>query len=205
MVGPLLTLLAVAAYGAFHSVLAAPAAKALARRALGASADRYYRVTYNLIAAVTFVPVLAVVGLAPGRVLFRVPSPWWILAVVGQAAGLVLILAGLLETDVWHFLGLRQLSAPRPDTHSPLIVTGLYRWVRHPLYAAGLVVLWLSPTMTTSLLAFNATLTVYILIGYHFEEHRLLDAFGPAYEGYRRQVPALIPLPGRPFVPPHDE
>jgi protein-S-isoprenylcysteine O-methyltransferase Ste14 len=205
MVGPLLTLLAVAVYGALHSVLAAPAAKALARQALGASADRYYRVTYNLIAAVTFVPVLAVVALAPGRVLFRVPSPWWIIAVVGQAAGLILVVAGLLETDVWHFLGLRQLSAPQPDAHSPLIVTGLYRWVRHPLYAAGLAVLWLSPIMTTSLLAFNATLTVYILIGYRLEERRLSDAFGPAYEDYRRLVPALLPLPGRAFIPPHDE
>jgi protein-S-isoprenylcysteine O-methyltransferase Ste14 len=204
MVGPLLTLLAVAAYGALHSALATPAAKRLARRVLGASADRYYRLTYNLIAAVTFVPVLAAVGLAPGGVLYRVPSPWWILAVVGQIAGLLLVLAGLLETDVWHFLGLRQLSAPQSGMHSPLLVTGLYRWVRHPLYAAGLMVLWLSPIMTTSSLAFSATLTVYILIAYHFEERRLLAEFGPAYGDYRQRVPALIPLTGRAIIPPYD-
>lgn len=197
MLGPLLSLLAVGVYGILHSVLATPAAKRFARRALGPSADRYYRLTYNLIAAVTFVPVLAVVGLVPGIIIYRMPSPWWILAVAGQLGALVLLAAGLLETDVWHFLGLRQLSASRPGMHSPLIVTGLYRWIRHPLYAAGLVVLWLSPIATASSLALNSALTIYILIAYHFEERRLSAEFGPAYEDYRRRVPALIPLPGR--------
>ncbi len=197
MLGPLLSLLAVGVYGMLHSVLATPAAKRLARRALGSSADRFYRLAYNLIAAVTFLPVLAVVGLVPGIILYRMPSPWWLAAVTGQLGALVLLGAGLLETDVWHFLGLRQLSTSRTGIHSPLIVTGLYRWLRHPLYAAGLAVLWLSPIMASSSLAFNAAMTVYILIAYHFEERRLSAEFGPAYEDYRRRVPALIPLPGR--------
>lgn len=196
MLGPLLTLLAVGAYGMLHSLLATAAAKRMAARALGSSAERFYRLTYNLVAAITLLPVLAVVGLVPGMVVYRVPAPWWIPAVVGQLGALVILALSLLETDVWHFLGLRQLSASQPGMHSPLIVTGLYRWVRHPLYSASLVVLWLSPVATVSSLAFTAALTIYILIAYHFEERRLVGEFGSAYENYRRRVPALVPHPG---------
>lgn len=196
MLGPLPSLLAVGVYGTLHSALATPAAKRLARRALGSSADRFYRLAYNLIAAVSFLPVLALVGLIPGNITYRMPSPWWMLAVAGQLGALVLLGVGLLETDVWHYLGLRQLRASRPGVHSPLIVTGLYRWLRHALYAAGLAVLWLSPITTASSLAFNAAMTVYILITCHFEQRRLSAEFGPAYEDYSR-LPALISLPGR--------
>jgi protein-S-isoprenylcysteine O-methyltransferase Ste14 len=72
-------------------------------------------------------------------------------------------------------------------------VKGLYRWVRHPLYTAGLLFLWLTPLMTTSILAFNLAMSAYIAIGSVFEERRLVTEFGPAYADYQRRVPRLIP------------
>ena len=36
-------------------------------------------------------------------------------------------------------------------------------------------------------------MTVYILLALPLEERELIRKFGPAYEAYRRQVPALIP------------
>jgi len=194
MSGPLMTLAAVALYGTLHSALASHTVKAFVRDRLGARADRWYRVMYNMVAGLTLLPVLAVAALEPGGLLYRAPWPWAAWLVLGQlGAGVVLIL-GLLQTDVWHFMGLRQLGTAQAG-QGQLVVTGVYRWVRHPLYTAGLLILWLTPLMTSSLLAFNIGLTVYIWIGSRFEERRLAREFGQAYLEYRRRVPALIPFP----------
>jgi protein-S-isoprenylcysteine O-methyltransferase Ste14 len=74
-----------------------------------------------------------------------------------------------------------------------LVVRGLYRWVRHPLYTAGLVLIWLSPVMTANLLALNAGLTIYIVAGAMLEERKLQAEFGEAYAAYKRRTPMLIP------------
>ncbi len=67
--------------------------------------------------------------------------------------------------------------------------------MRHPLYSAGLLFIWLTPIMTTSSLALTLGLTAYIYIGSIFEERRLVARFGQAYLDYRRAVPRLIPMP----------
>lgn len=196
MRGPLLTLLLVAAYGALHSLLASRRAKDLARRAFGPAADRGYRLVYNIVATVTLLPVLAVPALDPGPVLYRIPWPWRGLTLAGQGLALLLLLLALRQTDTAAFLGLRQLADPEPPP-SRLVVGGLYRWVRHPLYSAAMLFLWLTPVMTASLLALNLGLTVYFYIGSLFEERKLLAEFGPAYAEYRRQVPRFLPRPWR--------
>jgi protein-S-isoprenylcysteine O-methyltransferase Ste14 len=193
--GPALTLLAVAAYGALHSLLASHAAKNAARRWLGGRADRVYRLAYNVIGTLTLLPVLAVPAAVPGETIYRWDGPWAMLALAGQLGALLLLLTGFLQTDPWHFLGLRQLAAPGPDEPSRLVVTGLYAWMRHPLYTAGLILVWLTPWLTTSLLAFNLSVTAYILIGSELEERRLIAEFGDAYRTYRRRVPRLLPMP----------
>jgi protein-S-isoprenylcysteine O-methyltransferase Ste14 len=199
MSGPWMTLTAVALWGALHSTLASPPLKAFVHDRLGPRADRWYRVMYNISAGLTFLPVLAVLALDPGKLLYRAPWPWAALLVLGQLGAGMLLVVGLLHTDVWHFIGLRQFGEAQ-DSQRQLVVTGLYRWVRHPLYTAGLLFLWLTPLMTSSLLALNIGLTAYILIGLRFEERRLVSEFGMAYEAYRRRVPALLPFP-RPATP----
>lgn len=193
MLDPLILLLAVGAYGAVHSLLASLTVKRRIRARFGPAVDRLYRLGYNLFAVVSFLPVLAILAWRPGMLIYRLGLPWAAIAFAGQAAALALLALGVFQTDAWSFLGLRQLtqtgeSAPR------LVVTGLYRWVRHPLYTAGLLFLWCSPAMTTSLLALYLALTVYIVVGSRLEERRLLAEFGPAYDAYRRRVPALLPL-----------
>jgi protein-S-isoprenylcysteine O-methyltransferase Ste14 len=194
--GAVLTLLAVAAWGALHSLLASPPAKRLARRVFGQAADRGYRLAFNVLSIVTLVPVLAIPALEPGPVLYSLRWPWVALALAGQAVCLGVLAVGLLQSDPWHFLGLRQLVRPEVGV-SRLIVTGLYRRVRHPLYTAGLAFIWLTPWMSTSLLALNLGLSGYIYIGSIFEERRLVAEFGEAYLAYARQTPRLIPWPAR--------
>lgn len=198
MTGPLLTLSAIILYGALHSFLASRTAKGWVRRRFGPAGDRFYRLFFNLIGGLTFLPVMAVVAALPGPTLYRIPAPWLYLTGALQALSIALLAVGVLQTDAWHFLGLRQLISPLSGEPSQLQVRGLYRWVRHPLYSAGLLFIWLTPMMTASVLAFNLGLTAYIYIGSLFEERRLVAEFGQTYRDYRCRVPRLIPYL-RPF------
>jgi protein-S-isoprenylcysteine O-methyltransferase Ste14 len=67
--------------------------------------------------------------------------------------------------------------------------------VRHPLYTAGLIFIWLIPIMSSNLLALNVGITLYLYIGSIFEERKLLAEWGDEYRTYQRKVPRLIPLP----------
>ena len=97
------------------------------------------------------------------------------------------------QTGITSFIGLRQLLLPE-DTSPPRLVTdGLYRYVRHPLYTAGLVFIWLIPIMTWNLLALIIGLSVYVITGAYFEERKLLLEFGDAYAEYRQHTPMLVP------------
>jgi protein-S-isoprenylcysteine O-methyltransferase Ste14 len=192
-VGPILALAAVFLYAVLHSALATTRAKAAVRRVVGARSDRLYRFAYNLVGAVSLLPVLAIPILYPGQKVYVVPWPWSGLMMAGQLAAAGVVLLGLRQTDVWHFLGLRQLAQSDPPGPSRLVTSGLYRYVRHPLYTAGLAFLWLTPWMTTTLLALYVGFSAYLYTGSLFEERRLLAEFGEAYADYQRRVPRLIP------------
>jgi len=187
-------LLSWALYGALHTLLASFAAKALAERWLGLGVCRYYRLFYNLVVSFTLLPLLALVVLSPDLQISRISFPWLALTLGIEGLAAMGLLFGVLQTGALQFLGLAQLST-LPDSSTPprLVVSGLYRYVRHPLYLFGLVILWLLPLMTWNILAFNLGATVYILIGIQFEERKLLKEFGQAYADYQRNVPMLIP------------
>lgn len=191
-------LLAIIAWGVVHSWLASRQAKALARRWFGEAAERGYRLAYNLFAGITLLPVLTLAALLPDSRLYRLPAPWLWAALAVQGLALVALVVGLRQTGAWSFLGIEQLFQPRPSGEAKLVVRGLYRWVRHPLYTAGLAFIWFNPLMTVNLLVLNVGLTIYILIGALFEERKLLREFGEAYAEYQRRTPMLIPgLRGR--------
>lgn len=184
-------------YAALHSLLASSAVKQWARRRFGPDIDRWYRLAYNIFAAVSLLPLLPLLALLPDRVLYVTPSPWRWLLLAGQVLALLGLGVAALQTDVWHFLGLSQLLGKEPSTSGSLQISGLYCWVRHPLYFFSLLLMWLTPAVTINLLTLYLLFTLYFYIGTFFEERRLLAEFGPAYQGYQRRVPRLIPRPDR--------
>lgn len=186
-------LLLVLAYGLVHSLLASLQAKARERHWFGPTAERWFRLAYNLIAALLLLPILLVPVLLIDKKIYQITFPWLFFTLAGQGLAIIALLIGLKQTGISAFIGLRQLLMPE-DTSPPRLVTGgLYRFVRHPLYTAGLVFLWLTPVMTCNLLALNIGLTAYILIGAYYEERKLLREFGAAYAEYKKRTPMLIP------------
>jgi protein-S-isoprenylcysteine O-methyltransferase Ste14 len=189
-------------FGVIHTVLAANRVKSWARRRWGSQlVDRWYRLFFSLAGGVTFVPLLLLAQFLPDRPLYRIPAPWvWLTSGLQLAATIVFIVA-LFQTDVWRFIGLRQLlrgGKPIPvDQHERLVTSGPYSRVRHPLYSTMIAVMWLWPDMTINRATFFAVSTAYFYLGSIPEEEKLLEEFGDAYRRYRRVVPRLVPLPGR--------
>lgn len=196
MSGTLLLVAASMVWGVVHSLLASHAAKNLSVRWLGqANNDRFYRFGYNVFSVLSFLPVLALLVLQPDQPLYNLPAPWLYLALLGQGLAVVALIVGVLQTGVWEFIGLSQLlRAGQPDS-ARLTTSGLYRYVRHPLYTAGLVFIWLTPAMTVNRLALWLILSLYLVIGAMFEERKLLREFGQQYADYKARTPMLIPWP----------
>ena len=188
-------------YAGLHSLLAALSLKNWAQRLFGAGAERWYRLAYNVISVITLLPLFPLLAWLPNQTLYVVPSPWRWLMVGGQLVALVALAITLLQTGVFHFLGLAQLVAAQPAETGTLNTGGFYGWVRHPLYFFSLLFLWLTPVMTTTLLTTTLLCTLYFYLGSIFEERRLVAEFGSAYQDYQQRVPRLLPfrfnLPGR--------
>ena len=179
-------------WGIVHSILASLEAKGWFHRTFGNASARFYRLAYNMFSVVSFAPILWLMVILPDKVLYQVPAPWMYLFLAGQLTAVVLLIVGVLQTDTLAFIGLRQVI--EGERRSPRLVTsGLYRWVRHPLYASGLLFIWLAPLMSQNSLIVTIAATVYIIVGAFFEERKLRREFGREYEEYRAKTPMLIP------------
>jgi protein-S-isoprenylcysteine O-methyltransferase Ste14 len=179
-------------YGFIHSLIAANGFKHLIYRLLGEGAKKYYRLFYSLFASVTLLPVLILPAIIPDQTLYKIPEPLVYFTVFIQIVSVLLLVYSVLQTGALQFIGLSQAFGLKRE--DKLNTGGLYHYMRHPLYTFSLLVLWLTPTMTRNFALLYAALTVYIIIGAIFEERKLLQTFGAAYQEYRAKTPFLIPL-----------
>jgi len=182
-------LLALAIWGVVHSFLASRLAKDLFRLKLG-SMD-FYRLAYNVFAAISFLPILYLMATLPNKLVYEVPSPWNLVVFGGQLLSILLLVIAFLQTDSLSFVGLRQLF--EKEESGALVVHGLYKIVRHPLYTFSLLFIWLTPSVSQNSLTVYIGSTLYILVGVYFEERKLLREFGESYADYKKNTPMLIP------------
>ncbi|MBK9304711.1 MAG: hypothetical protein IPM94_12755 [bacterium] len=191
-----LNILVAAAWCALHSLLIAPGIEARLRRRLGPRAP-WYRLTYNLVAAVTLLAALLFFHRAPAAPLWRWHGLWQLPRAALLAAAVWLAWQGARAHDNAVFLGLRQLRDARTGTTpepSPRLSTGgVLGLVRHPWYAAGILLLLAMRDFTTTNVVWRAVFVLYLLLGAWLEERKLLQVFGDDYAAYRRAVPAFLP------------
>lgn len=109
-------------------------------------------------------------------------------AIVLSGAGLVYISFKAYNTA--EFLGLKQ-----ENLNQHLSVTGMNRYVRHPLYLSTFIILWgaLLIEPTQAYLGLACILTVYIVVGTRLEENKLIEVFGEDYRDYQKNVPMFFP------------
>lgn len=131
--------------------------------------------------------------------IWRVDSPLfegviWALYFIGWAIAFI----STFLINHFELSGLQQVYAywrgtkPTPPTfRTPF----LYRVVRHPMQLGVIIAFWSAPHMTVGRFVFAVGMTIYIIIGIHFEERDLVRRFGESYRAYQRATPRLIPLP----------
>lgn len=180
-------------FGLVHSVLARrPVRAALARRL----PPGLERATYSLVASAQMLALLVAWRPLPSTV-------WQLEQPVARAAvwtlfgaGWAIVLAGFAALDGGHLFGYAQARAAargEPEPRSPFVVRGIYRHLRHPLYAGTVLALWAAPTMSAGHLLLAAFFTLYVAIGCQLEDRDLLGRHGEAYRAYRTAVPGFLP------------
>lgn len=192
MIGSILVMIAYFAFFAFvHSLLADTRFKSRAKKSYGELFDRWQRLVYSMLALLMMLPFIFIMTLLPDKMLYVIPAPWyWFVAAI-QILAILALLATLRQTGFSILLGLAQLQG-RPQANG-LVTDGFYCHLRNPLFLFGAIILWLSPTMTLNLLAFNILATIYVYIGARHEERSLREEFGQEYEDYRQKVPMFLP------------
>jgi protein-S-isoprenylcysteine O-methyltransferase Ste14 len=144
--------------------------------------------------------------LAPGIVAGLVP--WWLTGWRVQeplsywaplrVAGLILLAAGVVVLlQAFARFVVEGLGTPAPVAPTErLVVGGLYRYVRNPMYLAvaativGQALGLGEPTLLLYAAAFGVAVAAFV---HWYEEPSLRRQFGEQYEAYRRAVPAWWP------------
>jgi protein-S-isoprenylcysteine O-methyltransferase Ste14 len=179
-------------YFAVHSILASTKLKVFIYRQIPNS-KQVYRIFYNLIAVGSLIPLAIYSFPSKEKLLFQ--------SFNSQIAAYAFILFGLLITviafkafNIKEFFGILQYekSEYKPD----LTISGLYKYVRHPLYF-GTILLFIGLFFlypSSELIVINVIVFIYLIIGSRLEEKKLVDEFGSQYLTYKKEVKGLIPF-----------
>ncbi|HLE92356.1 MAG TPA: isoprenylcysteine carboxylmethyltransferase family protein [Anaerolineales bacterium] len=104
--------------------------------------------------------------------------------------------AAMMLWCFWNFT-FNGKGTPAPiDPPKELVVTGFYRYVRNPMYVAGIIaltgwILW-SPSLALIVAPFLFFIAAHLFV-VSYEEPTLKKKFGAAYEDYLNRVPRWIP------------
>ncbi|HEX5332936.1 MAG TPA: isoprenylcysteine carboxylmethyltransferase family protein [Cellulomonas sp.] len=133
--------------------------------------------------------LLVLLVVVPGRGGWSVPGALVVLSGVGTAVGLGIVLVGGTA------LGRGLTATPLPNEHAQLRTTGLYRFVRHPIYS-GLLLASAAFTLGTGSVTRLVVLVLLVLLltmKARWEEVRLARRFD-GYAAYAARTPRFVPV-----------
>lgn len=182
------------AYCSLHSLMAATGFKNWIHQKLGRN-YKYYRLFYVVFSFVTLAALVYYQLSIPPYLLFQssilITITGWVIVITG-----LLVMAVCIYKYFMNLSGLRSLLYD--NVSNRLMITGIHRYVRHPLYLGTFIFIWglllLIPQL--SVLVSTTIITIYTLVGIVLEERKLVAEFGEQYKNYMRKVPKLWPLKG---------
>ena len=143
---------------------------------------------------------LLAAALLPGTVTIIVP---WLILGRGASTGahwpglvLVALGAAILFRCIWEFAVSGRGTLAPIDPPTRLVVNGLYRYVRNPMYVGVVLILageaWVFWSGGLAIYAggFFAVANLFIVV---HEEPALRRKFGESYDEYMRTVPRWVP------------
>jgi protein-S-isoprenylcysteine O-methyltransferase Ste14 len=122
---------------------------------------------------------------------FTNPFAWY------QLISWILLIVSLVPI-IYGVLLLRNVGKPTDalEATTRLVTTGIYHYIRHPLYASLLYLAWgiffKSPSLVEGLIAAVATAFLYTTA--RADEGECLIKFGPEYASYMKQTKMFVPL-----------
>ncbi|NNV56128.1 methyltransferase family protein [Limnovirga soli] len=182
-------------FGIVHSLFATTKCKLVILPLLKSHAH-FYRLLYSLINTVLLIVILAYHFSIQSKNLWQPPLLQIIMAAILFLVGGII----MVVTAKNYFLDLSGINAAlKKDIFYPLQVTGLHRFVRHPLYTGTLIFLWsfFCWQPNTANLITCICIHVYTYTGTFFEEQKLIAVYGKEYLQYKAHVPRLFPFLGK--------
>lgn len=171
-------------FGTFHSVLASN----LVKNRLNLK-PIYYRRLYNVMSTLAVLFIFFMGSTIPPEYFLAKGQTTKSIGLIIATFGFLLAKLAFKPISLSQFLGIKQEEEPE------LITKGIYARMRHPLYTALILELigfvFFNPTYTH--LVHAICILVYLLIGIHYEEKRLIARFGEKYKKYKQETPMLFP------------
>ncbi len=97
----------------------------------------------------------------------------------------------------WMFrhLGLNVTSTSVPRPNATLVTSGPYRWIRHPMYSAALILGAAATLLTANAVVLFGGVAMFALLAARsrLEEQRLVGKFGEAYRDYQKHTGRFLP------------
>ena len=135
-------------------------------------------------------------------ILFLGPTDWWGILSLSQSVSetlkiiaLILFPLGVLIAIVAAIQLKRNLTPlPMPVEHGELIQTGLYAYVRHPIYLGVILMAlaWFLHTQAVLTLVEFIAVMIFFEVKSRQEEYWMGQVY-PEYAGYQRRTAKLVP------------
>jgi methanethiol S-methyltransferase len=178
-------------YCILHSLMASSGFKQKLVSLLG-TRFKYYRLFYTLFAFLFLVFILYYQFNIETSRAFESSYYTRLAGILVGISGLIIMITCIKK----YFMSLSGLlSLVKETSYNTLIITGIHKYVRHPLYLGTFAFIWgafLCYPFWTILIA-DTIITLYTLIAIRFEEDKLVKEYGKSYKEYQQRVPKLIP------------
>ncbi|TPM08692.1 isoprenylcysteine carboxylmethyltransferase family protein [Mesorhizobium sp. B2-3-11] len=138
-----------------------------------------------------------VAGLIPWMLSARWGLPWSPLPGLVFAGGVLIVAAAAVLLHAFARFALEGLGTPAPVAPTErLVIGGIYRHVRNPMYVAVLsIILGQALLFSSWSIAAYAAIAAAAMVTFVklYEEPTLAGRYGAEYEAYRRNVPGWLP------------